>query len=472
MPRATSATFAALTGSLFVLLVPLSIAGTLFGSSAANAAGPPNRDSACTGVSGVARGLCNAFCDAQECATHRRLSCDQLRNAFQKQTGASVFPCEQQPVPTATPGTQPSAPSTPISTATTASTPTPCAAAGGGLSMTVAGKYPSRSRGALPFGTANFTDSAAILVMPFDARTNHESLLTVSRIQDPNLDSDRPVIVTHWSYWSANGQHLADTFVCLTRNDTVTVDPTNIQGELQNGGVNVKTGPIIDLTGFRGIVVVTAFAADQNSLAGTTCQVDTSGDTTIGTILDGEIAGTWGIFDAAAGVGIGHDALGLDTNGVRDLDPSILDPAAGGSIVIPTLNPSSLARSEVVLIGLESSDISGNGRFAGIEVGPINLTESGPGADVCCSATFTDVVEVATALPDVCFAGTGFAAMSENAAAVGDTALIPASTSVNTAGFVTLRNCLTADPQNPANLVPIGQNAAQFLFVFHGEVLF
>src|SRR5262245_65398968 len=42
------------------------------------------------------KGLCQAFCNAQNCdaKSNDTRSCAQLRRAFERQTGSSVFPCE------------------------------------------------------------------------------------------------------------------------------------------------------------------------------------------------------------------------------------------------------------------------------------------------------------------------------------------------------------------------------------------
>jgi len=56
---------------------------------------PPSTETACVGLFGAARGLCNAYCQAQDCDVHERPSCAQLRKQFQKQTGSSQFPCDR-----------------------------------------------------------------------------------------------------------------------------------------------------------------------------------------------------------------------------------------------------------------------------------------------------------------------------------------------------------------------------------------
>jgi hypothetical protein len=56
---------------------------------------PPPTETACLGLFGAARGLCNAYCQAQDCDVHDRPSCATLRKNFQKQTGSSKFPCDR-----------------------------------------------------------------------------------------------------------------------------------------------------------------------------------------------------------------------------------------------------------------------------------------------------------------------------------------------------------------------------------------
>lgn len=55
----------------------------------------PPFETACTGLWGGARGLCNAYCQAQDCDVHQRPSCELLRKAFKRVTGSSKFPCDR-----------------------------------------------------------------------------------------------------------------------------------------------------------------------------------------------------------------------------------------------------------------------------------------------------------------------------------------------------------------------------------------
>ncbi len=92
----------------------------------------PNGGSFCEELSGAAFGLCNAFCNAQQCYLQHKHSCDVLRDNFERQTGRSTFPCEaDSPFRTATPTRTPAgdqntatATRTPVATATRMATRT------------------------------------------------------------------------------------------------------------------------------------------------------------------------------------------------------------------------------------------------------------------------------------------------------------------------------------------------------------
>ncbi len=80
-------------------------------------------DNPCDGLTGAAFGLCNAYCNAQDCPANPSPSCEVLRRNFERQTGSSVFPCDVTPTPTegvvtATPTATPTATGVPTATAT------------------------------------------------------------------------------------------------------------------------------------------------------------------------------------------------------------------------------------------------------------------------------------------------------------------------------------------------------------------
>jgi len=54
----------------------------------------PAEESVCDGTTGAAFGLCNAYCEAQDCDVHDRKSCKRLRKNYKKKTGTDVFPCD------------------------------------------------------------------------------------------------------------------------------------------------------------------------------------------------------------------------------------------------------------------------------------------------------------------------------------------------------------------------------------------
>jgi hypothetical protein len=56
----------------------------------------PSEEEVCDGLSGPAFGLCNAYCEAQDCDAldPERNSCERLRRNFEKHTGTPIFPCD------------------------------------------------------------------------------------------------------------------------------------------------------------------------------------------------------------------------------------------------------------------------------------------------------------------------------------------------------------------------------------------
>jgi hypothetical protein len=304
--------------------------------------------------------------------------------------------------------------------------------------------------------TVTFTEPAETLVMPFDSTTGKVSFQIVSRIGGAET-----IIATHWSYWSKDCNHLADVFICLTQRDTVVVDPTKLQGELQGNNVNTKLGPVIDLSGNKGLVTVTSFEASEDSLSRRECVVaDTSA------VLPDQIVGAWTIANTSSNAAFANDAIGLST--------SIGLPAASTFLTdvpfyIPTFNPSSLQDSEVIFLSLELSDFSGNGDFESFEIGPISHLGS---PKVCCDAAYIDNLEVRTSLPDICFDCVGFAPISDNVAEEGEISLIPPTISATTSGLLELTNCtaLSSDPET-SGLADLGDNDDQFIFAFHGQAV-
>jgi hypothetical protein len=311
-------------------------------------------------------------------------------------------------------------------------------------------------------GTITFTEPSETLVMPFDATTGKASFEIVSRIGGGD-----PVIGTHWSYWSKDCRHLADVFICLTHDDTVVVDPTRLQGEIQspNPPVNTKTGAVINLSGEKGMLTVTAFTVDTGS-SGLECRIS---DPTA--VLADQIVGSWTIANTVTNSAFGHDAIGMSTQVFPDAATYFGDSSTRLPFFVQTFNPDTLEDSEVILLTVEFSEFSGNGRFQGSEIGPITFADS---PKVCCDASFIDNLEIQISLPDVCFDCVGFAPISDNVAEEGEVSLIPPTTSINSSGLLQLTNCEVADPAGDTDFTSIGEPASdvvQFIFAFHGQAV-
>jgi len=312
-------------------------------------------------------------------------------------------------------------------------------------------------------GTITFTEPAQALVMPYDETEGHKSFQIVTRNGD-DLGGDS--IATHWSYWSKDCDHLADIFVCLTPQDTVVVDPSALQNEIQNNSTNTKIGGIIDLTGTKGLVTVTAF--EQGSGAG--CQI-LDGDA----VLENEIVGSWTIGNIGSSSAFSHDAIGLFAPFDNFPDATVFGDADTlfPGLKIQSFAPTSLEDSEVILLAIEASEDSGNGLFVGSEVGPVTRTFNLAGGDtagVCCDVAYVDNVEARISLPDFCFNCVGFAPITSDLAEEGETAIVPPITTIDSSGFLHLTNCITQqnDPSEGGPELLGSVNSDQFLFGFHG----
>jgi len=154
--------------------------------------------------------------------------------------------------------------------------------------------------------TVTTIEPAVALIMPFDVTDGRASFELVSRIGGEDSDP----IATHWSFWSESCDHLADVFICLTPRDSVVVDPTALHAEVQVGNENQQVGPLIDLSGKRGLVVVTAYQTDTGS-NGKGCHVQDNA-----TPLNDVITGSWTIANTKTSTGYGADAIGFTTTGV------------------------------------------------------------------------------------------------------------------------------------------------------------
>jgi len=85
--RALASSFRLIAVSFFLLFAAASLAKTPDGST-------PSEETVCSGLQGAAFGLCNAYCEAQDCDVHARPSCERLLANFRRITGMPSFPCD------------------------------------------------------------------------------------------------------------------------------------------------------------------------------------------------------------------------------------------------------------------------------------------------------------------------------------------------------------------------------------------
>jgi hypothetical protein len=81
-----------LTGAIAVAV--LLLAAALQTSAKTPDGMPPSEEAVCSDLRGAAFGLCNAYCEAQDCDVHPRPSCPMLRRNFARLTGSLAFPCD------------------------------------------------------------------------------------------------------------------------------------------------------------------------------------------------------------------------------------------------------------------------------------------------------------------------------------------------------------------------------------------
>jgi hypothetical protein len=330
-----------------------------------------------------------------------------------------------------------------------------------GVALSVAAVSAANAQGL--GGTVTQEQPAVALIMPFDVTAGHASFEIVSRIGGDTSDPQ----ATHWSFWSESCDHLADVFICLTPRDTVVVDPTALQGQIQNGTENVNTGPVINLSGSKGFITVTAFDADLDSQ--TCAPADPSAPAGIPSLV-----GSWVVANSSTNAAFGNNAIGIiDGVTLPTAEDFFLTGPVSGGLFLQTFNPQSLEDSEVFFIGLAFP--AGNGEFFEAEIGPIPALLPN-GSAVCCDAQYYDNVESFVSLPKVCIACSATLKIAENdsLAAIDLPAIIPASIPAETSGLVRLTNCTVGSFDTGA--VPISSDVAvsadvsvqTFLFAYHG----
>ena len=258
---------------------------------------------------------------------------------------------------------------------------------------------------ALVDDNSSLTQPATELVMPFDNSYNRASYLIVS---NPYASSGALAAVsTHWTFWGADCQELADLSICLTTNDTVVVDPTNMTAIGPN---NEKSGPTVNLSGQRGIVTVTAYQTDSN--CGTW-------DNTGRQLAEKALVGTFTIADLTYGYSFGNDALGLFAANNQVQLPS-------GNVeryVLQTLNPTPPPGIEYGSLVITSWLVIDKNGLA---------VPSDAGEEFW--LTHHDNLEIATSLPDVEIGCVEF----NTIASAGKQPLIPSYVTINSSGILSM----------------------------------
>ena len=280
-----------------------------------------------------------------------------------------------------------------------------------------------------------FAQPSNALVMPFDATEGWATYLVVSNLNgvSPNGASIEPQVITHWTYWSDNCDFLAEAWVCLTLDDTALVSPRDEIVSI--GPDNEPVGEATNLSGERGIAVVTAYETSSDCLEPLVI-VEAVGPT----LVDDAIVGVTTRANTTDGYSFGNDAIGLGVcaPSLNDCpvgaEHTVLPGGAQSGISVLTFNPSTLDNSSLVLLSL--SERAGEGAYANHEVGPNPNT-------ITAGAEYFDNMEMGTSLPDVSVSCATFGSMS------GEGGLIPASTTVSSSGFLHLDGVNTT----PGNFV-------------------
>jgi len=192
---------------------------------------------------------------------------------------------------------------------------------------------------------------SAALVGPFDQTQGHKTYVTASSPGAFSPSTGIPAVVVHWTFWSDSCQHLADFNTCLTRDDSVVLDVSDM------GGIDAENVPLesrVDLTGYRGSYTAHAFEADDR------CRDPADRGFVL---VEDAIAGTWSIANTRSNAAFGDRAQSLridpETHAIAVPDRKFT------ALDLPFFNPESLNDSEVIILAV----VEGFGDLPG-EIGP------------------------------------------------------------------------------------------------------
>lgn len=277
--------------------------------------------------------------------------------------------------------------------------------------------------------------NTAALVGPFDESVGHKTYITAHGPGAFSFSTGVPAVITHWTFWSDSCDHLADFEVCLTLNDSIVVDVSDMGGV---GIGNQRLASRFDLTGYKGLYTIHAYETDER------CR-DPSDRGFLH--VDEAINGTWAIADTRSGAAFGDRAQGLvlGPSGAIDVPDQSFE-----ALDLPFYYPPSLTMSEVILITV----VEGFGDFVG-EVGPPQ------GRIVIAARTRAyDTQEVALSLPDIELSCALFSSIIPG---VGN--LIPETLDIASSGFLRF-----SSPRFAVNDAGITTDEI-FIYGFHGQQL-
>lgn len=253
----------------------------------------------------------------------------------------------------------------------------------------------------------SYTAPAAELIVPYNTQEGKVSYIVASNVSDRN-------VTTHWIFWNEACTEEVDFSICLTQNDTVVVNPMDMQAiDANNQGI----GPKISLVGVRGVATVIAYETDDACTAWPVANE----------LADEAIVGAFTLADTEVGYSFGNDAFGLGTNlantQVEVPEPVGPDGETGGlgyEFAIQIFRPEIVEDSVVILSHIaEAAD----GTVA-------------PGrTPVRFATSVVDTYEIPTSLPDTLVSCAAFHTIA------GDSGnpLIPATTTVDSAGIIRLQ---------------------------------
>src|SRR5262245_61283812 len=124
------------------------------------------------------------------------------------------------------------------------------------LGWALAGALAGAAHAQTPVSDVN----SAAVVGPFDQSPGHKTYIAAHAPGGFSFGTGLPQIITHWTFWSDACAHLADFEVCLTLNDSVVIDVSDMGGI---GAGNERLASRFDLTGYRGEFTIHAYETDE-----------------------------------------------------------------------------------------------------------------------------------------------------------------------------------------------------------------